>query len=97
MNVWLILMIAAIVVFVVIPDFKDRIIPVKKLIISPAIFMYLLYNNATTNFYLNFETSLLLILGLMTGTAIGILIHYKTQVKSDQDQKLIGCRVLIPL
>jgi hypothetical protein len=79
-------MIMAIIIFVVIPSFKDRVIPVKKLIITPAIFMYLFYQTINENFIPN---TWIIAFGFITGIVIGILIRSKTSIKSDKNQLLI--------
>lgn len=86
MDIGLMAMIAAIIVFVVIPSFKDRVIPIKRLLIAPGIFMYLLYDNVTTHFYLNFSADFLLLAGLILGPTIGVLMRYNTEVKPDHIQ-----------
>lgn len=86
MSIWTVLMIAAIIFFVVVPSFNDRVIPVRKLIITPAIFMYLFYQSINENFIIN---NWIIAFGLMTGIIIGILIRSKTIVKSDKNQQLI--------
>lgn len=80
------LMILAIIVFAVLPSLKDRVIPVKKLIITPAIFMYLFYQTIHENFFIN---DFIIIIGLMTGIALGIFIRSNTFIKADKNQLLI--------
>ncbi len=89
MNIWLILMIAAIIIFLVIPSLKERIVLIKKLIITPIIFLYLLFNDVTTIFYLNVNSRMLLILGLALGIGIGMFIRHNTKVKIDLINKSI--------
>ena len=86
MSIWAVLMIIAIIIYVVIPSFKDRVIPIKKLIITPAIFMYLFYQTVNENLITNNWT---IALGLIVGTVIGILMRSKTSIRSDKNQLLI--------
>ena len=51
MSMWTILMILAIIVFLIVPSFKDRVIPLKKLIITPVVFVYLLFQSVTETFF----------------------------------------------
>ncbi len=81
-----VLMILAIIIFVVIPSFKDRVVPVKKLLITPAIFMYLFYQTINENFMTN---NWMIAFGLLMGIATGVLIRRKTAIKSDKNKLLI--------
>ncbi|EKD71415.1 MAG: hypothetical protein ACD_46C00186G0003 [uncultured bacterium] len=89
MSIWTVLMIAAIIILVVIPSFKDRVMPVKKLLITPAIFMYLFYQTIDESFNISLIHHPMIIGGLITGIAIGILIRSKTVIKSDKHKQLI--------
>lgn len=89
MSMWTVLMIVAIVLIAIIPSFKDRVLPVKKLMITPAVFMYLFYQTVNDNFSVHFSNSLIMIFGLVVGIAIGALMRRKTAIKSDKNKLLI--------
>ena len=89
MSISTVLMIAAIIFFVIIPSFKDRVIPVKKLIITPAIFMYLFYQTVAENFNTPFTNNWIIVLGFIVGIGVGILIRANTSIKADKNQFLI--------
>jgi hypothetical protein len=90
MSLTTVIMIVAIILFVLLPSLKDRIIPVKKLAITPAIFMYLFYQNITQDFYLDLDSQIMLIVGVLFGVAAGIMLRINTRIKTDKNQKLIG-------
>jgi hypothetical protein len=80
MNISTIIMIAAIIFFLIIPSLKDRTVSIKKLTITPLVFLYLLYETITDKFHLD-QTGLMVIgLGLLAGTLIGILVRNRTAV-----------------
>lgn len=72
MNISIIIMLLAIIYFVIIPSFKTRVFSVKKLIIMPALFMYMNYESVRTNFHIHPSTYGIITLGLIAG----ILIHF---------------------
>lgn len=80
------LMIIAIIFFVIIPSCKDRIMPIKKLLITPAIFVFLFYQTINGHFLINNE---LILLGALSGITIGLLVRSNTAIKSDKSQLLI--------
>lgn len=88
MSLQLILMLILIVVFLIIPSFKDRIISVRKLAIMPAVFMCLFYFKITETFHISI-LSWYILLGLVFGVAGGILIRSKTPVIADKNRSLI--------
>ncbi len=90
MSFTTVIMIGAIIVFVLLPSLKDRVIPVKKLAITPAIFMYLFYQNVTEDFYLNFDSQIMLLVGVLFGIVAGILLRLNMRIQADRDQKLIS-------
>lgn len=90
MNTSNMMMILAIIWFVIIPSFKTRTMPVKKLAITPAIFMYLLYRTVTQTFYLDTTGKLCLILALAAGIIIGVLMRLRTNVTADKQREMIS-------
>ena len=88
MSIWTVLMLVAIIIFFVVPSFKDRSVPVKKLIITPAIFMVLFFEKMLTHFHASL-LSWFVVTGLLTGFIAGILIRSKTPVKADHERSLI--------
>ena len=85
----IIIMILAILYFVVIPSFKTRVFSVKKLIIMPAVFMYMNYESVHTNFHIHPSTYGIIILGLIVGILVGMLLRKNTLVRSDKTKLLI--------
>jgi hypothetical protein len=80
-----VIMIAAIIIFLIIPSLKDRTVSIKKLTITPLIFLYLLYETITENFHLD-QTGLMVIgFGLLTGIIVGILVRKHTAVTVDKE------------
>lgn len=84
-----VIMIVAIILFAVIPSFKDRVIPVKKLLITPAIFSFLLYQSITESFYIDTVAIIFLTAGLIVGVVTGIILRSRTPVKADKQLQLI--------
>jgi|SRR5579885_3428443 hypothetical protein len=84
-----VIMVIAIIIFAVIPSFKDRVIPVKKLLIAPAIFSYLLYQSVTETFRLDVAAIVLLAAGLLAGAFAGFLLRSGATLKADRQAQLI--------
>jgi hypothetical protein len=82
-------LIVVIIFFVIMPSFRDRVMPVKKLALIPAVFTYFLYETITNHFALNNVSLAIIVLGLITGMLIGIYLRLRTQVKADHEEKLI--------
>ena len=89
MSTTTLLMIAGIIVLFIIPSFKDRVIPIKKMIIMPALFMYLLSQTISESFSLGFANIISIMVGIVVGSAIGIFIRINTTIKADKTQDLI--------
>jgi hypothetical protein len=90
MSISTIIMILAIIWFVIIPSFKARTIPVRKLALTPAIFMYMLYRTVTHTFYLGTTAKWCLALGLSAGIIIGVLLRLRTSVTADKQREMIS-------
>lgn len=90
MNIWTILMILAIIIFVIVPGFKPRFMPVKKLLIMPVVFMYLFYDSASSNFPLNLKSYAIIALGILLGIAIGVSTRIGVKVTANRGQHTIG-------
>jgi len=82
-------MILAIIVYLVLPSLKNRIVSVKRLLVMPAVFSYLLYQTITEDFSLNLHSEILLILGLIAGIVIGMSVKMQTEIKADRNEKLV--------
>jgi len=82
-------MIVAVMLYSILPSLQERTIRVKKLMIMPAIFSYMLYQTITKTFYLDLSGQLFLMLGLGAGIIIGILLRQNTIVKADRREELI--------
>lgn len=90
MNSTTILLIIAVIVFLIIPSFKDRNMPIKRLIIMPAMFIYLLYQTSTENFSSGLTSASIMVFGLMVGTVIGAFMRRNAAITADKQQKMIG-------
>ncbi|HLB55870.1 MAG TPA: hypothetical protein VJK30_00870 [Coxiellaceae bacterium] len=88
-TITIIIMLLAIIYFVIIPSFKTRVFHVKKLIIMPAVFMYLNYQSVTENFHIQISDYGIITLALIAGILIGALLRKNTTVKSNIEKKLI--------
>lgn len=89
MSITTILIVIAVIVFLIVPSFKDRIIPVKKLIAMPAVFVYLLFQSIMQHFATGLASKAIIVVGLVMGSAIGAFIRSNVTVKVDQTNKLI--------
>ena len=77
-TITIIIMLLAIIYFVIIPSFKTRVFHVKKLIIMPAVFMYLNYQSVTENFHIQISDYGIITLALIAGILIGALLQRHT-------------------
>ena len=89
MSITTIIMIIAIIWFVIIPGFKTRTFPVTKLIIMPAVFMYMNYESLTTHFHIRVADYVIIAAGLIAGSLIGALLRKNTPIKADRNKKLV--------
>jgi hypothetical protein len=83
------IIIACVIAFVVIPSFRDRTMPVKKLLIGPAVFLYLFYQSLGEDFPLFAVSYALIIVGGILGVAIGYYLRIPTKITADQAQRII--------
>lgn len=83
MSISTIIMIAAIIKFMVIPSLSTRTMPIKRLIMTPAIFMYFFYETLTTNFILSPVVILYTLAGIAAGMAIGAILRSQTNIIAD--------------
>lgn len=89
MSTSTIIMIAAIIYYLVIPSLKARTIPLKRLIITPIIFMYFFYQSLNTDFHSSSATILFSSLGVMTGIVIGMWTQRNTLVEANHEKQMI--------
>lgn len=89
MSIPIIIMLLVIIYFFIIPSFKTRIFSVKKLIIMPAIFMYMNYESVRKNFHIHSLTYWIIALGLIMGVVIGMLLRKNARIRSDKTKLLI--------
>lgn len=68
---------------------KDNIMELKKLIILPALFIYLTYSMVTKHFALVPFDFVTIVIGMIIGVTIGFLVSSNTNIKADHEQKLI--------
>src|SRR3990167_371792 len=85
----LIAMLAAILYFLILPGLKTRIFRVKKLLIMPAVFIYLNYASIQKHFHIQVTDYLILIIGLVFGVAIGAYCRKNSIIRADQQKQLI--------
>lgn len=84
-----VIMILAILIFAILPTLKNRIISVRKLLITPIIFLLLLCH-ALNDFNLQITDIPLLLLSVIIGIVCGILLRRQTVVKTDKQNALIA-------
>lgn len=87
---WTVFMIICIVYFSVIPSFKYRIIPIKKLILIPLVFLYLAFDTIKRDFPLTNINIVFVIGGGILGLLFGILISKNIEILVDKEKKSIG-------
>lgn len=90
MSITMILIVIGVIVFFVIPSFQDRVVPVKKIIIMPAIFVYLLFTSGVKDFSVGPETTAIMIAGLAFGGLIMAYFRKDLTIKADKEKQLIG-------
>ncbi len=83
------LIVLVIVILFVLPTLKDRVIRVKKLLIIPALFLYLLYDTLTSKFAIDSTAIVLIILAGIVGFGIGVYLRRATAVTADRNKELI--------
>lgn len=85
----LIAMLAAILFFLILPGLKTRVFRVKKLLIMPAIFIYLNYHSIQKHFHIQVNDYFILITGLIFGVLIGAYCRKNEKIRADQQKQLI--------
>lgn len=85
----LIAMLAAILFFLILPGLKTRVFRVKKLLIMPALFVYLNYHSIQKHFHIHTNDYLILMIGLIFGVAIGAYCRRNAKIRADQQKQLI--------
>jgi len=88
-TLMLILMLAAILYFMILPTLKTGAFKVKKLIVTPLVFAYLNYDSIEKHFDLHAFGYFILALGLILGVAIGAFCRKNSAIRSDQQNELI--------
>jgi hypothetical protein len=84
-----ILLLLAIIYFVIVPSFKTRVFYIKKLLMMPAIFLYMSYDTATHNFTIHAYDYVVILIGFVIGAGIGMALRQDITVKADHAQQLI--------
>lgn len=85
----LIAMLSAILFFLILPGLKTRVFRVKKLLIMPAIFIYLNYHSIQRHFHIHTSDYFILIVGLIFGVSIGAYCRKNSIIRADQQKQLI--------
>lgn len=88
-TILLIAMILAILFFFILPGLKTRVFRVKKLLIMPAVFIYLNYDSIQRHFHIHASDYALLIVALIVGIAIGAYCRKNAKIRADQQKQLI--------
>lgn len=84
-----VILIIAIVILLVIPTLKDRNFHIRKLLIIPFVFMWLLYDSIHQQFHITADSTWIITESLIAGTLIGAAMRLKTKVVADHQKKLI--------
>lgn len=82
-------MITAILIFLILPGLKTRVLSVKKLLIMPAIFIYLNYDSLQRHFHIHLTDYFILIIGAIVGIGIGVYCRKNTAIRADHQKQLI--------
>lgn len=83
------MLVFGVIVIFVLPSLKDRMVNIRRLIILPVAFMYLLYGTITTNFHLLPTSYLAIAAGLLLGIVLGTFIRRNLRIKVDKEKSLI--------
>ena len=83
-------MLAAIVYFFILPTTNDRIIPVRKIVMMPAVFIYFFFSTGTKYFQWDNTNKYLAAAGMVMGVIFGILLRARTQISTDKNRRLIA-------
>ena len=89
MQLWTLVMVVVILIFVVLPTLRPQTFPVKKLILMPAVFMYLLYDSLSSNFQLNQHSIFVIIVGVILGCLTGFLIRHPVKIEVNHEYQLM--------
>jgi hypothetical protein len=89
MSLMTLLLIMLIVFAVVIPSLQDRTITLKRLLLTPAIFMFMLYINVNKNFVLTPANKEIIVAGALVGIIVGMLMRLTAEVKADKQSYMI--------
>lgn len=89
MSISTIIMLAAIIKFMIIPSLSTRSMPIKRLILTPAVFMYLFYQTLTASFALSPVVIIYTLAGIAAGLTAGALLRCQTQIIADKHNQLI--------
>ena len=89
MSTSTLILIACIIIFVVIPSLNDRTIPIKKLLIGPAIFVYLFYESLWKYFPVFSVSYGAIALGVILGVLLGYLLRKSTTIVANHAEQTI--------
>ncbi len=88
-NIGTIILILCVIIFIVIPGFKDKTIAVKKLAIGPAIFLYLFFDSLGKEYPLFAMSYYVIAGGVILGTLIGYATRVSAPVVGDKEKQTI--------
>lgn len=86
---WTMLMVLGILLFLVLPSLKTRTFHVKKLLLMPALFIYLLYDSLTSTFHFHNDDIFTIVFAALLGIILGILLRRGTKIEVDHEYHLI--------
>ena len=78
MSIHTFILVVAIIVFAVIPTLKERQVSIARLFVSPLLFLYLFTRVVDDNFTTDAFHRLIITLGMVCGTALGIALRWNT-------------------
>ena len=89
MNQTTLIIIACVIMFVVIPSFMNRTIRVKKLLIGPAIFIYLFYQSLGKDFPVFPISYIVIAIGAILGIIIGYMLRKSSTIVANPAEQTI--------
>jgi len=89
MSTYLIMMIAAIIWFVILPTLKASTYRVWRVFIAPMMFIYLLFIGIQRDFVLKQDSIYLIVGALILGIVIGVILRKNSVIQVDKTKGLI--------
>jgi hypothetical protein len=89
LNSTTLILIVCILIFIVVPSFKDRTVPVKKLLLGPVAFSYLFYQSLK-EFQIVPLSYIFIAAGILLGIFLGYRLRKSTPLRVDAEHKSIA-------